>query len=127
MKLQNECCRAENGLLDVAFVLADLGYENGWRAYIVDKINYQAFSPLRSEKGDKTHIATEKNEKMKRRIQKFLHKQKHTDDTAELRFVQCSSPILSLEKIRAVAQAWTNATAHYIRYGGSFDADVCFG
>ncbi len=121
MKLQNEFCCTEDGLLNVSFVFADLGHPNGWRAYIVDAINYKAFSPMRSDRPQCTHTLSEQNDKMKKKIQKLLHRQHRTagtDDT--LYFVECKEKISTLEQLREFVQRWVNATAHYIRYGGMF-------
>jgi hypothetical protein len=83
--------------LEVDFVFWDCGAALGWRVYIITPINYG----IRNTSGHATHR---------------LH---YRGDTYPC--ICWAGRIATLEQAKAVASLWTDATALYIRHGGSFD------
>lgn len=118
---ENNTYRTSDRLLDIEFLFVDLGYVIGWRAYILTDINYQMFSSSRTDDSSIVHRLIETDSELKHKINNFIRMSRGTNETmSTIRYICWSKPIYELTDIYEVAKTWSEITAYYIRYGGSF-------
>ena len=89
--------RTSDGSRVIEFYFVDCGPPDGWRIYILSRIFYR----FRNASPHATHR---------------LHDHGETYD-----YICWAGHIATLEQAKAIAALWADATALYIRNGGSFD------
>lgn len=107
MKYEHNFYRTRDRLLDIEFLFLNLGREIGWRAYVLTDINYKLFSQERSDAHTDTHLYIDET-------RRFI------DENKDYPYICWTKPIFDLDTMRDLAQMWSEITAYYIRYGGSF-------
>lgn len=108
MRYEHNFYKTSDGLLDIEFLFLNLGQTIGWRAYVLSHINYKMFSASRSDVYTDTHLYIDAN------------KHRYIDKGKDYPYICWTKPIHSLETMRALAKMWSEITAYYIRFGGSF-------
>ena len=122
MRLEHNYYKTVIGNMDFEFIFVELG-NIGWRAYIINDINFKAVSHLRSDSITVVHRLWETDYHLKNKIYDYI-------DSIRLRSVKrdnlwyiCwSEKINSLEDMREIAKSWAEITAYYIKNGGSFES-----
>ena len=109
MKYEHIYYLTKDKSLDIEFLFLDLGPSIGWRAYILSDINYKRVSRLRSDSGGTVHRLKE------------IAGHRYVNSNRDYYYICWTKPIYSLESIRKLAQMWSEITAYYIKYGGTFD------
>lgn len=100
-------CTKYDGL-QIEFLLLQISPEAGWRAYILNDIDYKRFSRSRSTDWHFTHLFYEADDK------------RYIDKKKSYPFVCWDQPIKELDVLKNVAAVWSELTAYYIRNGGTF-------
>ena len=80
----------------------------GWRAYILNNVNYKRCSLLRSTDWHFTHRFMEADD------------QRYIDAKRSYPFVCWTSVVQDLDVMKNVAAVWAELTAYYIQHGGTF-------
>lgn len=94
--------------LRIEFLFLYISQEVGWRAYILNDINYKRCTVLRSTDWRFTHRFFEADD------------QRYIDKNRSYPFVCWTSVVQDLEIMKNVAAVWAELTAYYIRNGGTF-------
>lgn len=108
MKYEHIFYKTSDGLLDIEFLFLDLGDNLGWRGYVLNNINYKQFSSNRSDIYTDTHLYIDTNQ------------HRYIDKNKDYPYICWTKEIHSLEAMKALAVMWSEITAYYIRYGGTF-------
>ena len=123
MLFENNYYRTSDHLLDIEFLLVDLGTSTGWRIYILSDIDYKQYSASRSDSITIIHRLTESDSDILRKINAFQrNKGRAASDSTPIHYICWKYKIDSLERAREIAKTWSEITAYYIRNGGSFEA-----
>ncbi len=129
MEYFNNLYRTKGGNLVVEFLLVKISEEIGWRAYILSPINYAQYAANRSTGGHQTHRLVESGDEMKRKIKTFMQynppfrscPRRIDPENDVLNYICWTGRVQSLESIKLLASTWSEITAYYIRFGGSFE------
>ena len=108
MKYEHNFYCTRDQLLDIEFLFLDFGQGIGWRAYVLSNINYKQFSFERSDAHKDTHLYIDES-------------RRYIDADKDYPYICWTKPIYSLDTMHELAQMWSEITAYYIRYGGSFE------
>ncbi len=109
MKYEHNFYITKDKLLDIEFLFIDLGENIGWRGYVLTDINYKQFSQERSDIYTDTHLYIDEN------------KHRYIDENKDYPYICWTKPIHDLNTMRQLAVMWSEITAYYIRYGGTFE------
>lgn len=110
MKYEHNFYKTSDGLLDIEFLFLDLGNKLGWRGYVLNAIDYKQFDPTRSDIYTDTHLYIDEN------------KNRYIDNNKDYPYICWTKIIHNLDAMRDLAVMWSEITAYYIRYGGSFES-----
>ncbi len=109
MKYEHNFYITKDKLLDIEFLFIDLGENIGWRGYVLTDINYKQFSQERSDIYTDTHLYIDEN------------KHRYIDENKDYPYICWTKPIHDLNTMRQLAVMWSEITAYYIQYGGTFE------
>ena len=108
MRYEHNFYTTSDKLLDIEFLFLDLGKEIGWRAYVLSDIDYKSYSSDRSDIYTDTHLYIDTN------------KHRYIDKSKDYPYICWTQPIHELGTLRELAKRWSEITAYYIKFGGSF-------
>lgn len=109
MKYEHNFYTTRDRSLNIEFLFLHLGDELGWRGYVLNKINYKAVSPLRSNHYTDTHLYIDDG------FNRYI------DAHKDYPYICWTKPIHSLETMHTLAEMWAEITAYYIKHGGNFE------
>lgn len=110
MKYEHNFYITKDKLLDIEFLFLDLGGSIGWRGYVLSDINYKQFSQNRSDKYTDTHLYIDENQ------------HRYIDANKDYPYICWTKKIEDLDTMHELAIMWSEITAYYIRYGGTFES-----
>lgn len=109
MKYEHTFYTTQYNNLRFEFLFLYISQKDGWRAYILNDINYKRYSLRRSTNWHFTHRLFEADD------------QRYIDKNHSYPFVCWTSVVQDLEIMKNVAAVWAELTAYYIRHGGTFE------
>lgn len=125
MNYYNDYYITRDKKLAVEFLFVDLGYDKGWRAYILSDINYQRRSSLRSDAQTDVHRLTEQDDRMICRVNEFKRNNAPFSPlltrTNSVEYICWTKPMYDREQLMSVASVWADITSYYIENGGTFE------
>ena len=129
MEYENNFYRTAGNHLTVEFLFVRISEEVGWRAYILSVIDYSQYAPNRNTGGHQTHRLVEGDSEMKRKIKTFMRvnppfascPRRVDPENGVLNYICWTGRVQSLESIKLLASTWSEITAYYIRFGGTFE------
>ena len=120
MQYINRWYRSKDRTLEVEFLFVELDETRGWRAYILSHINYG----MRSSAQTDVHRLTENDSYMCGVVNNFKRNNPPLNymliRDSSIDYVCWTATVDSLDQMMSIASVWTDITAYYIRYGGSF-------